>query len=122
MVIAKRSLKKLRAMLLEITPEITAILDDVTAVNAMRAKSGEVTDEEATKRGVEVLKEFLDLFLVRQYDAVVRVMACLYSMTPEEIEEKEAGEIKDMIFTGILQDDLLVSFFPRLRLLAPKTP
>jgi len=109
-------------MLLEITPEITAILDDVTAVNAMRAKSGEVTDEEATKRGVEVLKEFLDLFLVRQYDAVVRVMACLYSMTPEEIEEKEAGEIKDMIFTGILQDDLLVSFFPRLRLLAPKTP
>ena len=120
MQLSKIKLKKLRAIMLEITPEITAIMDDITKVNGMRGKPGETGEIEATDKGVEITKEFIDMLLVRQYDGILRVLGALYETAPGELEEKEVGEIYEMI-AETLQDRMLISFFPRLRLLARKT-
>jgi len=119
MQLSKKSLKKLRAALLEITPEVTAILDDFTKVNNLRAKPGEMSEEDAAVKGVEIIKEFIDMLLVRQYDGILRVLAALYEVTIEELEEKEVGEIVEMVIET-LQDEALLRFFPRSRLLTRK--
>ena len=117
MTLSKKSLKKLRMILLEITPEITAILDDFVLINKMRGSTEELSDEEVTDKGIEVIKEFLDMLLVRQYNSIVRILSALYEIAPEELEEKEIGEIMDMAI-GTLSDEGLVRFFPQLGLLA----
>jgi hypothetical protein len=119
--LSEKSLKKTRAILLGITPEITAILEDIAKVNALRGKAGEISEEEAAGRGIEIVKEFISMLLVRQYDGIVRVLAALYEMPPEELEERPMLEIMAMIY-DTLTDEALMRFFPRLRLLARKTP
>ena len=117
MVLSKKSLKKLRMILLEITPEITAILDDFILINKMRGNAEELSDEEAADKGIEIIKEFLDMLLVRQYDSIVKILSALYEIAPGELEEKEIGEIMEMAI-GTLSDEGLVRFFPQLGLLA----
>ena len=120
MVLSKKKLKKIRAALLEITPEITAILDDIINVNNMRGKAGELSPDEAAGRGITIIKEFIELLLVRQYDAILRVLAALFETSPSELEDLEFGVIVAMV-DETLADEMLFRFFPRLRLLAPKT-
>lgn len=116
MVLSKKSLKKLRAALLEITPEITAILDDFIAMNKERGNVGQLSEEEATGKGIELVKGFMDMLLVRQYDGIVRILSVLYELEPGELEEKELGEIIDMVI-DTLSDEGLLRFFPQLGLL-----
>lgn len=117
MVLSKKSLKKLRMILLEITPEITAILDDFVLINKMRGNSEELNDDESTDRGIKIIKEFLDMLLVRQYDSILGILSALYEIAPEELEEEEIGDIMEMV-VETLSDEGLVRFFPQLGLLA----
>jgi len=116
-VLSKKSLKKLRMILLEITPEITAILDDFVLINKMRGNSEELNDDESTDRGIKIIKEFLDMLLVRQYDSILGILSALYEIAPEELEEEEIGDIMEMV-VETLSDEGLVRFFPQLGLLA----
>ena len=59
----------------------------------------------------------MNLLLVRQYERVVRVLSALFKMEASEVEEKSMLEISDMII-AVLQDELLMRFFPQLRRLA----
>ncbi|MCL2572576.1 MAG: hypothetical protein FWE11_09255 [Defluviitaleaceae bacterium] len=120
MTLSKKSLKKLRAILLEITPEITAILDDFLEINKMRQGSGELSEEATADRGIEVIKQFLDMLLVRRYDGIVKILATIYEIPPKELEEKEVGEIMDMGM-ATLADEALVRFFPQFGQLARRT-
>jgi hypothetical protein len=117
MVLSKKSLKRLREILLEITPEITAILDDFMRVNKLRGKPEEMDAEEAADKGIAVIKEFLDMLLVRRYDSMLKILAALYETTPDKLETKELGEIMEMVVETLL-DENLARFFPHLRLLA----
>ena len=121
MTLSKKSLKKLRAILLKITPEITAILDDFLEINRLRQTPDEATEEETANRGIEVIKQFLDMLLVRRYEGIVKILAAIYEIPAKDLEEKELGQIVDM---GIetLSDEALVRFFPQLRPLARKMP
>ena len=121
MTLSKKSLKKLRAILLEITPEITAILDDFLEINKMRQVSGEASDEDSASRGVDVIKQFLDMLLVRRYENIVKILSALYEIPAHELEEKELGQIVDMGMET-LADEALVRFFPQLGPLARKMP
>ena len=120
MTLSKKSLKKLRAILLEITPEITAILDDFLEINKMRQAAGQ-TEDDAAEKGTEIIKEFLDMLLVRRYDGIVKMLSAIYEIPPKELEEKELGAIIDMA-VETLSDEALVRFFPQLRPLARRTP
>jgi len=117
--LSKKSLKKLRAILLEITPEITAILDDFLEINKLRQAQPETTDEATT--GIEVIKQFLDMLLVRRYEGIIKILAALYEISPKALEEKELGQIVDMGLET-LSDEALVRFFPQLGQLAHKMP
>ena len=119
MVLSKKSLKRLREILLEITPEITAILDDFMLINKLRGNPDEMNEEEAAGKGIEVIKEFLDMLLVRRYAGMVKILAALYETTPNKLEEKPLGDIMDMVVDTLL-DENLARFFPQLRLLARK--
>jgi len=121
MTLSKKSLKKLRAILIEITPEITAILDDFLEINKMRTSPGETTADEDAGRGIEVIKQFLDMLLVRRYEGIVKILASLYEIPEKELEEKELGQIMDMGMET-LADEALVRFFPQFAPLAQKMP
>ena len=120
MILSKKSLKKLREVLLEITPEITAIMDDFTAINKMRGNLEETSNEEAMDKGLEIIKEFIDMLLVRRYEGIVKILSALYDIPVKKLEDKEVGQIVDMIMET-LSDESLARFFPQLRLLARKT-
>ena len=105
--------------MLEITPEVTAILDDFISVNNKRGKKDELSAEEASARGIEVIKEFIDMIVVRRYDGVVRILAAIYEISTEEVEKKTLAEIVAML-KETLADELIISFFPRLKPLAQK--
>lgn len=115
MVLSKKSLKNLRGILLDVTPEITAILDDFMLVNKMRGAAEGVSDEEMSGKGLDVFKEFLDMLIFRQYDGLVKILSALYEIEPDELEAKALGEIMDMV-VGILLDEGLMRFFPQLGL------
>jgi len=119
--LSKKSLKKLRAILLEITPEITAILDDFLEINKLRQAQPETTPEAAADTGIEVIKQFLDMLLVRRYEGIIKILAALYEISPKTLEEKELGQIVDMGLET-LSDEALVRFFPQLGQLARKMP
>jgi len=121
MKISEMPLKKLRNILLQITPEITAILDDFTSIEGMRKKPDDISVEEAAKLGVKIIKEYINLFLTRQYESIVMVLAALYSVSIDEIEDKSLNEIIEMI-EETLQDKLLLRFFPSLGRLSRKIP
>ena len=119
MYLSQKSLKKLRKILLEITPEITAVLDEFGNINKLRMNTDETDD--ADVKGIEVIKEIIDMLLIRQYDRIVKIIASLYEIKPNTLEEKTVAEITDMIF-DTLSDETLMRFFPQLRLLMRKTP
>ena len=122
MKLSKKSLRRIRAILLEVTPEITAILDEVKNIGAVRSASGGALSEaEAATRGVEIVKELVDVLLVRQYDRIVRILAALHEVEPEELEDKPLEDVVDMV-ADTLSDDMLLRFFPQLRLLRRETP
>ena len=120
MTLSKKSLKKLRGILLEVTPEITAILDDFMAINKMRSTASDMSEEDAADAGVTVVKELLDMLLIRRYDGIIQILAALYEVTPDELEDRNLGEIMDMI-TETLSDEAPVRFFPQFGQLARKT-
>jgi len=118
-------LKEQRDVLLEITPEITAIVDEITAIRKMQAQNNlieEETEKESVKeQSVTVIKDVVDLLLVRRFDNIIRIVAALDGVTPEWVEsEKSLLDIGDMIF-DTLSNERLSRFFPRLRLLTQKT-
>ena len=117
--LSKKSLKKLRAILLAITPEITAILDDFLEINKMR--QAQTTEDESASKGIEIIKQFLDMLLVRRYEGIIKILAALYEISPKTLEEKELGQIIDMGLET-LSDEALVRFFPQLGQLAQKMP
>ena len=119
--LSKKSLKKLRSILLEITPEITAILDDFLEINKLRQAQPETTEDAAANRGIEVIKQFIDMLLVRRYEGIIKILAALYEISPKTLEEKELGQIVDMGLET-LSDEALVRFFPQLGQLARKIP
>jgi len=119
MYLSQKSLKKLRKILLEITPEITAVLDEFGNINKLRMNTDE--DGDTDGKGIEVIKEIIDMLLIRQYDRIVKIIASLYEIKPNTLEEKTVTEITDMIF-DTLSDETLMRFFPQLRLLTRKTP
>ena len=121
MYLSQKSLKKLRKILLEVTPEITAVLDEFSNINKLRGSVDASNEEEAADKGIEVIKDIIDMLLIRQYDRIVKIIASLYEIKPNTLEEKTVAEITDMIF-DTLSDETLMRFFPQLRLLTRKTP
>jgi len=121
MKLSKKSLKSIRAILLEVTPEITAILDEVRNIGDIRGAAGTLGEAEAATRGVEVVKELVDVLLVRQYDRIVKILGALHEVAPEELEEKPLEEVVDMV-ADTLSDEMLLRFFPQLGLLRRETP
>ena len=117
--LSQKSLKKLRKILLEITPEITAVLDEFTAINKLRTNA-EANENESAEKGIEIIKEVIDMLLVRQYERIVKIMAALYEIKPTTLEDKTVAEITDMIFET-LADETLMRFFPQLRLYKQRT-
>jgi len=124
MQLSKKSLKELRSILLEITPEVTVILDEFTAINQIRSNGQSDQDgqseESAAERGISVIKEFIDMLLVRQYDRIVKILSVLHGVTPKKFEEKPLSDVITMV-EETLSDEALVRFFPQLRLLKQKT-
>lgn len=119
MQLSKKKLKRMRADLLAITPDIHLILDDIEALQKMKLpktkKDGEQTSQaELEATGIAMVKEAIDMLLVRQYDGIVKILATINEIDPDVLEEKELGEIVDMIFE-MLSDKMLFRFFPRLR-------
>ena len=121
MQLSQKSLKKLRTILLEITPEITDVLDEIAKINKMRLDNEGTSKEDAFNKGIDVTKELIDMLLVRKYDSIIKIIAALYETKPSRLEEKTVGEITDMIF-DTLSDESLMRFFPRSRPLARRTP
>ena len=119
--LSQKSLKKMRSILLEVTPEITSVLDEFGSINKLRTNHDEQNEDTAAEKGIEVMKEILDMLLVRQYDRIVKIIASLYEIKPAALEEKTVAEITDMIF-DTLTDETLMRFFPQLRPLARRTP
>ena len=119
MYLSQKSLKSLRKILLEITPEITAVLDEISNISKLRANADEVTEEEAAGKEFEAIKDIIDMVLVRQYNRIIKIVASLYEIKPNALEEKTVAEITDMIF-NTLADETLMRFFPQLRLLKQK--
>jgi len=117
---SKKSVKKLRETLLVIMPEITAILDDLTVINKMRNGADELSDDEAIDKGLEMFKEFIDMLLVRQYDGIIRILSAIYEIEAKKLEEKEFGEVMDMLMET-LSDEAFMSFFPQLGLWGQRT-
>ena len=120
MIFPGMSLKKIRAAVLEITPLITGILDEVEKISKMRLDPKEATETQGTTKGIEIVKEYIDMLFMRQYDSIVKIIAALYGISPDEMEEKTLPEITEMI-RETLSSKVLMSFFPRLRGLARKT-
>jgi len=126
MQLSKKKVKRMKQDLLEIIPEITAILDELSTILDMRlpkkdAEGNDVDSSDAMKTGFSMLKEFIDVLLVRQYDSIIKVIAVIYELDRDELEDKEMGELVDMVYET-LSDEMLLRFFPRLRRLVPKTP
>lgn len=120
MCLSQKSLKSMRGIILGITPEITVLLDEYSKINKLRANADEANAEEATRKGIEVIIEILDMFLVRQYDCIIKIIASLYEIKPSVLEDKTVEEISNMIF-DTLTDETLQRLFPQLRLLAQKS-
>ena len=118
--LSKKSLGKTRKILLDITPEITGIMDELAKLSKTRVNPGEISEEEAAIKGIEMAKDVLDMLVVRQYDGIVKILCALYETKRTDLESKELGEIVEMI-EETLQDQMLMRFFPRLRLLKQKT-
>jgi putative transposon-encoded protein len=113
--------KKMKRMVLEITPYITGILKDVRDINKLRGTSGEISEEEAADRGVDVITGMIDMLFVRQYDGIIKIISVLFEKTVDEIENTPMSAIVDMV-KEIIGDRVITSFFPRLRRLVPTTP
>ena len=118
--LSKKSLGKTRKILLDITPEITGIMDELAKLSKTRVNPGEISEEEAAIKGIEMAKDVIDMLVVRQYDGIVKILCALYETKRTDLESKELGEIVEMI-EETLQDQMLMRFFPRLRLLKQKT-
>ena len=121
MLLSKKRVKKIREDMLEIVPEITGLLEDIAKISGARDKEGELSEAEAADNGIMVIKETIDMLLVRRYDGIIKILAVLYETKPDKLEEKEVGEVVGMI-EETLTDELLMRFFPQLRRLARKTP
>ena len=122
MKISERSIKEARNILLAITPDLTAILDELNRINKMRISDATSTpsQQDAVERGIEVIKELLTVILDTQYDAFTRVLGALYDMKSSEFEVLTIEAVIKMI-EETLSDEMLVRFFPSLRRLARKT-
>ena len=121
MKLSEKNVEKLRVILLEITPEITGVVEELANIHKMRLSVDDASDEEAFSRGIDVAKEVMDMLLVRQYDSIMKIIAALNEMKLKELKEKTVGEVTKMVFDA-LSDEVLMSFFPRSRLLARRTP
>ena len=117
--LSEKSLDKIREFVLTVTPEITAILDEFTKINGMRLDIRETSEDDAAQKGVEIIKEYIDMLFVRQYDGIIGIFSALYEIPPEELREKPLRDIVGMI-EETLGDETLMRFFPRLRLLAQR--
>ena len=101
----------------EATPErIDDALNDMLK-NMLNTIISSHTTGESLEKFANMASEFLDMLLVRQYERVVRVLSVIFKMEESAIEEKSMFEISDMIIS-VLQDELLMRFFPQLRRLA----
>jgi len=121
MKLSSKSLKTIRAILLQITPDISPILDELTQLSKKRVNAGDVSEDEAAAKGIEIIVEMVEILLDRQYDKILRILAALYETSPDELEEKEFGEIINMV-EETLKDEVLMRFFPRFARLKRKTP
>ena len=97
--ISKKSLKQVKQMVLKITPEISAILKDITNISKKRIALKTATDEEkenAAESGVEIIEEFIQLFFTTHYDGILKILAAIYDVKVASLEEKAVEEIFDM--------------------------
>ena len=120
MKISEMPIKKARNILLAVTPHITAILDEISRINKMRANPGELSEVEASGRGIEIIKELISMMLDTQYENVIAVMAAIYEMKPDDFADLTLTEVTDKI-DETLKDELLMRFFPALQRMGPKT-
>jgi hypothetical protein len=118
--LSSKCVKKIREIVLEITPEITVILDAVASIHGMRHKSGDVSMEEAAKTGAKMFSEVINVLFSTCYDSIIKIISVLYEITPETVEDIPLEEMVDMI-VETFQDKTLLRFFPRLARLAPTT-
>ena len=119
-------LKKQRTVVLEITSEITSIIDEIAALSKIKIDESpdnviEIEKDSMSIHGATALKEIIHVLLVNRYDNILNVLAMLDDTTPERLEnEKSLFDIGDMIFDA-LSNERLMRFFPRLNQLTQKT-
>ena|GEM_PF-1879426 len=122
--LSEKSLDKMREIFLAITPEISELLGEFKKIDDMKFSPGQkigenISQAEATGRGIDMVKKIIDILLDKQYDRIIKILAAIYEIKGDELEEKSLGEVYDMI-TDTLSDRLFVNFFPRFRSLAQK--
>jgi len=110
-------LKQQRAILLEIIPEISAVMEELSHISKTSGDEGTALVE----TGTEITDRIIDILLDRQYDRIMIILSALNGTTAEKLEEeKTLFDIGDMILDALTQERLL-RFFPQLRVLAAKT-
>jgi len=115
MKLSEKSTEKLRVILLEIIPEIPNLVKDLESISKMRSSSGEVTFD----KSIDILKEMMDMLLVRQYNRIMKILAALHEIEIEELKEKSLGEVIEMIF-DTLSDESFMRFFSAVRVIGAK--
>ena len=75
----------------------------------------------STDRGFDILNQMVQIVFTDCYENIISVLAILQGVEKSEIKSKTTGELVDLVIE-ILQDKMLISFFPQLKALARKTP
>ena len=105
MTLSKKSLKKIREITLEITPEITVIMKDIT-------ETGKGAGAESA--GFDFIEEYVNVLLSKRYENILKILSAIYETESADLEEKTIEEIINMV-VETLNDKVLLRFFPQLQ-------
>ena len=96
----------------KIAPEILSVSDEFKRVKEMIDNERSSGSEDAEIL-VKSVKEFIGILFIQQYDDIIKILSALSKISPKEMEEKNIGEIMDVV-NEILADEAFIHFFPDL--------
>lgn len=109
---------KLRAALQKSEQSPDELNKAVDEIITLEARISDI-QKQAEKQGLGVLKGIFDTVLHKQYDNVTKILAAVFETDLNAVESKTLEEVVEML-VSILQDPVLMRFFPQLRPLAKR--
>jgi len=97
----------------KVATNLTMLVDKFKVFSEMQAAAQQKEGAELEDAGFNILKKFLDILFVEDYDLIVNIIADLFG-----VKKGEAKDIPlDDIYDFIIKDKVVRTFFPRLALL-----